>query len=394
MSLLPVAEAQARLLALGRILPAETVPLDDAAGRWAAEDYPALRSQPAADLSAMDGYAIRFADLPGPWHVTGESTPGRLPETAIGPGEAMRIFTGAPLPRGTDAILIQEEATRDGERLTLTGEGPRKQGQHVRTAGGDFREGQVVIAKGAQLSAARIAIAALSGHGIARVGGRPRVAILSTGDELVHHSQAATGVNIPASNGPMLRALVAGSGAIVEDHGIVRDDFETLAAAFRAAQDADIIVTTGGASVGDHDLVRPVLQHLGAAMDFWKIAMKPGKPMMAGMLGDAVVLGLPGNPVSAHVTATLFLLPLVRAMSGAADPLPAVHRGTLGHALPAGGPRAEYLRAIWRDGDVVTATDQDSAAVLSLASANALIVRAPGAPAAAIGDSVGIIALP
>ncbi|MBB5685089.1 molybdopterin molybdotransferase MoeA [Sphingobium boeckii] len=393
MSLLPVAEAQARLVALGRVLPAETVSLEQGTGRWAARAHQAQRNQPAADLSAMDGYAIRFADLPGPWRVIGESTPGTLPDLSLSPGEAVRIFTGAALPDGADAILIQEEATRDGDSLTLSGEGPRQSGQHVRRAGSDFMLGETVIAQGAQINAARIAIAALSGNGRVMVGGRPRVALISTGDELVHHEQDAQGVNIPASNAPMLRALMTPSGAIIEDHGIVRDDFETLAAAFRAAKDADIIVTTGGASVGDHDLVRPVLQSLGAAMDFWKIAMKPGKPLMAGTLGDSVVLGLPGNPVSAYVTATLFLLPLIRAMSGAAEPLPPLHHGRLGHPLPAGGPRAEYLRAIWRAGDVVTATDQDSAAVLSLAAANALIVRAAHAPAAPAGETVDVISL-
>ena len=394
MSLLSFAEAQARLIALGRILPAEMVSLEEGAGRWAAREHKAQRNQPAADLSAMDGYAIRFADMPGPWRVIGESTPGVIPQLDIAAGETVRIFTGGAVPAGADAILIQEEATRDGDILALSGEGPRQSGQHVRRAGSDFKLDQPVIAKGAQINPARIAIAALSGNGRISVGGRPRVALISTGDELVHHEQVAEGIHIPASNAPMLRALLAPISAIIEDHGIVRDDFETLAAAFYAASDADIIVTTGGASVGDHDLVRPVLQSIGAEMDFWKIAMKPGKPLMAGKLGNAVVLGLPGNPVSSYVTATLFLLPLIRSMSGAANPLPILHQGKLGHALPAGGPRAEYLRAIWRTSDVVTATDQDSAAVLSLASANALIVRAADAPAALPGDLVEIIPLP
>jgi len=392
-ALLPVAEAQARLLALVTPLPAETLELAQVAGRYLAEHCTAMRGQPAADLSAMDGYGIAFADMPGPWRVTGESVPGTLPDRAIATGEAMRIFTGAPLPAGADTILIQEEAARDGDALVLTGEGPRRRGQHVRSANSDFAHGQRLVATGTRLTPERIGLAAMGGHGRLQVGRRPRVALISTGDELVPPGEPISGVRLPASNAIMLRTMLEPNGAIVEDLGIVRDDFDTLAAAFDAARGADIIVTSGGASVGDHDLVRPVLDAIGGKLDFWKIAMKPGKPLLAGTLGDAIVLGLPGNPVSTYVTATLFLLPLVRALQGASDPLPPIHRVRLGAPLPACGGRAEYLRGLWADGEVVQATEQDSAAMVSLASANALIVRPAGAPAAEAGEMAEIVEL-
>lgn len=392
MSLLPVDAAQARLIALARPIGLETVALDAAAGRYAAADIAALRDQPAADLSAMDGYALRFAELPGPLRVTAEITPGRIPEKPIAPGEAARIFTGAALPAGADTILVQEEAARDGDMLTLAGEGPGREGRHIRRRASDFAQGCTLIARGEKLTPARIALAALGGHGEATVGARPRVALLSTGDELVPPGVPTRGLALPASNAVMLRALLGGQ-AIVEDRGIVPDDLAATRAALSAAGDADIIVTTGGASVGDHDLVRPALIDLGAEIDFWKIAMKPGKPLMAGRLGNAVVLGLPGNPVSAFVTATLFLLPLVRALQGAAAPFPPIVRATLGEPLPACGARAEYLRGLRRDEGVVSAIDQDSAATRALATADALIVRAPHAAEAAAGDQVELIAL-
>lgn len=389
--LLPVAEAQARLLALGRPLVAHTLPLGEAAGRYAAADLLARRDQPAADLSAMDGYAIRHADLPGPWRVVGESLPGLLPEGAIGPGDAMRIFTGAALPEGADAILIQEEGAREGDALTLTGAGP-KPGQFVRKSGNDFREGSPIVALGDRLTPARIALAVLAGHGSVAVGRTPCVALISTGDELVEPGAPAAGVQLPASNALMLAAMLSGH-AHVADLGIVRDDAAALAAAFGSARGADIIVTTGGASVGEHDLVKPVLESLGASIDFWKIAMKPGRPLMAGRLGDAVVLALPGNPVSAFVTATLFLLPLVAHLAGSREPLPRRRPARLGCDLPAGDRREEYLRGFWRDGAVFPAPNQDSAALASLAMAELLIVRPPAAPPAKTGEIADIVVI-
>lgn len=393
MSLLAVAEAQARIIALGDTLPFQIMPLLAAAGRWAADDIVALRTQPTADLSAMDGYAIRFAEMPGPWTVVGESAAGRGLATGLAPGQAARIFTGAPLPPGADTVLIQEEAGREGDRLTLTGEGPPGQGAHVRRAGSDFLEDTTLVSAGAMLTPARIALAAIGGHGALPVRRRARVALLSTGDELVAPGAATEGARLPASNAPMLAALLAGMPVDVEDRGIVPDRLDALVAAFHAAADADVIVTTGGASVGDHDLVRPALKAAGATIDFWRVAMKPGKPLMAGRLGNTVVIGLPGNPVSAFVTANLVLKPLLAAMMGARDPRPSARSATLAAPLPATGKRAEYLRARWQDGLVEPLEGQDSAALVMLAAAELLIARPPDVPAASRGDAVEIITL-
>jgi len=392
MSLLPVAEAQARLLALARPTADVDAPLTDALGRWLAGPLVALRTQPAADLSAMDGYAIRFAELPGPWTVVGESAAGHGHDRPLAPGEAARIFTGAPVPAGADTILVQEEAARDGATLTLAGEGPPRRGAHIRRAGADFAADDILLPAGTKVGPAQIGLAAAAGHASLPVRRRPRIALISTGDELVPPGAPTPGTLLPSSNAPMLAALIAAhTPADVEDRGIVRDDLPAIVHAFEAARDADVIVTTGGASVGDRDLVRPALEQAGATLDFWRIAMKPGKPLLAGRLGDAIVLGLPGNPVSAYVTAWLFLLPLIRHLLGASDPLPISRRAVLGAPLPATGGRAEYLRGRRAASGVVEAGSQESAALTSLAAAGLLIVRPAQAPAAAAGDNIEIL---
>ncbi|MES2497642.1 MAG: gephyrin-like molybdotransferase Glp [Pseudomonadota bacterium] len=391
MSLIPVSEALARMLALRPSLATETVPLLDAAGRYTAKDILARRTQPAADLSAMDGYAIRFAERPGPWTVVGESAAGGGFDRPLAPGEAARIFTGAPLPDGADVILVQEEATRDGDRLTMTGEGPPRIGAHIRRRGGDFAVGDLLLPQGAPIGAAAIALAASGGHGSLAVRRLPRVAILSTGNELVAPGDPTPGAMLPASNGPMLASLLRTTACTARDHGIVRDDLDLIAAAFAGlAGQADIIVTTGGASVGDHDLVLPALEMAGASIDFWRVRMKPGQPVMIGMLGDAVVLGLPGNPVSAFVTATLFLKPLIAHLLGAARPVPEAAIVRLGAPLPATGNRAEYFRGRWVDGMAVPLAGQDSAGLSALADAAFLIARPPDAPALEAGADVAI----
>ncbi len=389
-SLLPVAEAQRRLLAAARLVASEIVPITEALGRWAVEPVVARRTQPSADLSAMDGYAIRFADLPGPWRVIGESAAGRPFARAIGAGEATRIFTGAALPAGADAVLIQEEAEREGDRLMLAGEGPTSPTRNVRRRGLDFSEGQELVAAGERLTAARLAVAATAGVAEARVARRVRVGIASTGDELVEIGQPIPDGHLPESNRLLLRSLLADLPVEVIDLGILMDDLDDIRDAFASTR-CDLLLTTGGASVGDHDLVRPALEAAGAAIDFWRIALRPGKPMMAGRLGDAQVLGLPGNPVSAFVTAILFARPLVAALSGARDAMPRTTAGILGEDLPANGPRTDYLRAELRDGRLYAAAIQDSSMLLTLARANCLIVRAPHAPPASAGDSAEIL---
>lgn len=390
--LLPVAEAQARLFALATPLRSEGVPLSEAVDRWAAALVDARRNQPAIALSAMDGYALRFAELPGPWTVIGESKAGAGLDRALGPGEAARIFTGAPLPAGADTILIQEEAARAGDRVSLAGEGPSGVGTHVRGRASDFAVGAPLVRAGERWTAARIALAAMGGHGTVPVRCRPRVTLLSTGDELVLPGAPIADSTLPASNAPMLAAMLHHGGAIVRDGGILPDRLEALAAGFaEAARDADLIVTTGGVSVGDHDLVRPALLRAGASLDFWRVAMRPGKPLMAGRLGRAVVLGLPGNPVSAFVTAMVFGQPLVRHLAGDPSPVPVARRGCLLAPLPPTGLRAEYLRARLSGDDVLPLEGQDSAALAALAAADALICRPAGSKAAARGESVDIL---
>jgi molybdopterin molybdotransferase len=388
-SLLPLDEAQARVLALAPPVAVETVPIGQALGRWAAADIPALRTQPDRALSSMDGYAIRFDDLPGPWEVIGESAAGRPFGGNVGPGQATRIFTGAALPDGADTVLVQEEAARDGARLMLAREGPPRRGSSVRAAGLDFSAGDVLVPQGGPITAAAAALLAVGGHGAVPVRRPVRVAIAATGDELVP-AGSAPDAGLPESNGLMLAGLLRGLPVERIDLGILPDDLGVLTAAFSAV-DADVLVTTGGASVGDHDLVRPALEAAGGEIDFWRIAMRPGKPMMAGTLGGAVVLGLPGNPVSAFVTATLFLLPLVRALGGAADPWPRRRVVRLGAALAANDRRADHLRGTLRDGLAFPAAAQDSSMLRTLARADCLIVRPPHAPAAAPGDSVEIL---
>jgi len=388
--LLPIDQAQRRLFAMSPPVARETVPLRQAAGRWAAADLVALRTQPAADLSAMDGYAIRFTNMPGPWTLVGESAAGRPFAGTVGDGEAVRIFTGAGMPAGADTVLVQEEAATTGATLSLSGEGPSHRGRNTRRRGLDFAEGDVLVRAGERLTPARIAVAATGGLATLPVRRRVRVAMAATGDELVAPGSIAAGLQLPESNGAMLAAMLADLGVDLIDLGILPDRLDTLRDAF-VGVDADLLVTTGGASVGDHDLVRPALVAAGGTIDFWRIALRPGKPMMAGRLGNATVLGLPGNPVSAFVTAVLFVRPLVAQLAGAADPLPVTGRADLAEPLPANGDRTDYLRAALIDGRVHVAAIQDSSMLLTLARSTCLVVRPPYAPAGEVGESAEIL---
>lgn len=376
-----VEEAQARLLALASPLSAIELPMAEVAGHYLAEAVVAQRTQPAADLSAMDGYAIRFADLPGPWRVAGESAAGRPFAGGVDAGEAVRIFTGAHMPEGADSILIQEEAARDGNILMLTGEGPPGVGASVRHKGGDFSEGDKLLEAGSKLNASRIAAAIMAGYGALVVGGRPKVSIIASGDELLPPGQSCGAANIPSSNSVMLAAMLDGLPCTVEDKGIVADNLSDLEAVFRGCTGSDIIVTSGGASVGDHDLVQQALRNVGAEIDFWRVAMRPGKPVMAGRLGNAIVLGLPGNPSSAFVTAFLFLLPLIRHLAGCTSPLPELLTASLGSDLPAGGIRTDYFRARLENDVISVFNKQDSGMLTPLSKANALLINPANAPA-------------
>ena len=381
MTLLAVAEAQARLLGNATPLPPETVPLAAAAGRRSAADVAARLTQPPFAASAMDGYAIRWADRGGPWRVVGESAAGRGFAGTVAPGAAVRILTGAPVPAGADSVVVQEDVARDGDALCLTGDGPPHAGAHVRPAGLDFAAADIVVAAGTQLTPARLGLLAAAGHGSVVVHRRPRVVLLATGDELVPPGATPGPDRIASSNGVMLAALL-GAVAEVVDGGIVPDRRDALDAAVRAASGADLLVTIGGASVGDHDLVMPVLTAMGASIDFWKVALRPGKPMLSGTLGSLRIVGLPGNPVSAFVCAFLFVLPMLRRMGGDPASLPRLAHARLGAPLPANTGRQDYLRARLEDGVVTPASRQDSGMLRTLADGNALVVRAPHAPAA------------
>lgn len=390
--MITVAQALDRLFALVRPVGTETVPLVRAAGRVLAADAVARRTQPPFDASAMDGYAVRAAEavagavLP----VVGESAAGRRFAAALPPRAAVRIFTGAPVPAGADAILIQENAEREGERITVT-EGPAP-GRYIRPAGGDFMPGDRLAAP-RRLGPRDVALLAAMNIPEVEVARRPRVALISTGDELVLPGEDPGPDQIVSSNNFGLAAMLQAAGAEPVPCPIARDTRESLLAALEVARGADFIVTLGGASVGDHDLVADVFGGAGLSLDFWKIRMRPGKPLMVGRIGDSVMLGLPGNPVSSMVCGEVFLRPAVDAAAG----LPARPRATLparlDHAIGRNGPREHYMRAEVADGVARIFGDQDSSLLATLARANALVQRAPEAPELPAGTEVRYIPL-
>ncbi len=392
--LISLDEARNRLLALATPTPVIALPLHQTTGLVLAEALTSLRHQPAADLSAMDGYAVRSTDLPGPWRVIGESAAGRPFAGVVGVGEAARISTGAMIPAGADCVVVQEDVAREGEQISLTGDGPPAPGAHIRRAGHDFATGAVLADAGSRIDARLIALAAMAGHGILNVHSRPRVAIISTGDELVPPGDPLPSpAHIPASNGVMLTSMLSALPVDLIVPPLLPDDRNIIAGALMEHREADIIVTTGGASVGDHDLIQPALTDGGGTVDFWRIAMRPGKPVMVGTLGGSIVLGLPGNPVSAYVTALLLLLPLVRKLLGYQSLMPSIEQGIAGVPFPANGTRQDFVRARFEGGALHRIGNQDSGALSGLHAADALVVRAPHAPEAAIGAPVDYIAL-
>ncbi|MGZ3361882.1 MAG: molybdopterin molybdotransferase MoeA [Xanthobacteraceae bacterium] len=401
MALMPVAEALARVLAEAEPLPAEPAPLVDACERVLAGDVTALRTQPPADVSAMDGYAVRAADVAkAPVRLTliGEVAAGHPFEGAVGPGEAARIFTGGVLPPGADTIVIQENAVREGDTVVIAASASK--GKHVRVKGLDFQRGSVLLAQGHRLTDRDLALAAAMNHPTVPVHRRAKVAVLATGDELVMPGTTPGFGEIVYSNGYATMALARHEGCEVVDLGIVPDRLPETVAGVRRARDigADILVTSGGASVGDYDLVQKALAAEGLALSFWKVALRPGRPMMHGRLGAMHVLGLPGNPVSSYVCAVLFLVPLMRRLAGRGDVAPILDVARLGCDLPANDERADYLRATLATGpdgmSVATpAAVQDSSMLTRLACADCLLVRQPHAPAARAGEPCTIIKL-
>ncbi len=397
---LTVEEALARIVGgMEPINAGERVGLVAAVGRVLREPLVAKLTQPPFNASAMDGYAVRKADiakLPVRLQVIGESAAGHGFHAPIGPGEAARIFTGAPIPPGADAIVIQENTAREGAYVIVR-EGEIDP-EFVRPLGGDFKAGDVLIQAGRRLTARDITLAAAMGHASLGVRRAPKVAILATGDELVQPGVTPSLDQIVCSNTFGIAAMVKAAGGEPLLIGIAKDTSQSLLEKVDEATGCDILVTAGGASVGDHDLVSPVLQARGMALDFWKIAMRPGKPLMFGRLGEQLVLGLPGNPVSSLVCTRLFLIPLVRALQGLAHEPEQTLVARSARPLPANGPRAHYMRAtstIAADGqlEVTPVRSQDSSLLTPLAAADCLIVRTVRAPAAAAGSPVPILRL-
>ena len=402
MALMPVADALAAVLAGAEPLPAEMAALDGAFHRVLARDVAALRTQPPQAMSAMDGYAVRARDVSEAkvrLKLIGAVAAGRPFERAVGPGEAVRIFTGGVVPEGTDAVVIQEDAVADGDGVTIMEAAVA--GRHIRPAGVDFNKGDVLLTAGTRLTDRDLSLAAGMNYPELPVRRRPTVAVLATGDELVMPGCEPGPGQIVYSNGYALRALARAEGAETIDLGVAADTIEATTQGIRRARDsgADILITTGGASVGDHDLVKQSLEAEGVAMAFWRIAMRPGKPMMHGRLGAMRVIGLPGNPVSSYVCAFLFLVPLIRRLSGRSIVHHAGETARLGRDVAANDRREDYLRARLeeRADGVLIATPvhlQDSSLLGNLAAARALVIRAPFAPAAAAGSLCDILRLP
>lgn len=401
MALIPVEDALTSVLHEISPLPSEMVALDAAYRRVLAADLAARRSVPSSDVSAMDGYAVRGADVadaPARLKVMGEVAAGHPNTHVVQGGEALRIFTGGVMPQGADTVVIQENTIRRDDWV-IVNEAARK-GQNVRRAGHDFHEGDFLLRKGRRLSARDLALAATMNHAEMPVHRRPLIALFATGDELVKPGSALKPGAVIHSNAYALAAMIQAEGGQVQDCGIVSDTLEATRQAIRNADatGADVLVTTGGASVGDHDWVGRALEAEGFQMSFWKVAMRPGKPVMFGRRGALRVIGLPGNPVSSFVGATLFLMPLVRALAGRTDIRPTSETAILAADLPANGEREDYMRATLATdaaGRIIATPQsrQDSAMLSPLSQADCMIVRPSNVPAAKAGSPCVILKL-
>jgi molybdopterin molybdotransferase len=396
--MISVEEARLRILDVLKPVPAEIVALAEAWNRVTAQAVTARLTQPPADVSAMDGYALRAADgaLSAVLQVIGAAPAGHPFDGQIGPGQAVRLFTGSVVPAGADAILLQEDATADGDSVRVNE--AVTAARHIRRAGQDFSAGDVVIPAGRRMTARDVGLAAAANHPWLSVHRRPRVAVLATGDEIAMPGEPIPPGGIVSSNSHALAALVRAVGGEPMILPIARDEHAAIGAVADSVGGMDMLVTTGGASVGDHDLVIAALQARGMTLDFWQIAMRPGKPLLFGQLGATPVLGLPGNPVSAMVCAILFLLPALSRLAGLPAAPPPVSTALLGAAVKANDRRADHLRAsvsIDPSGRMIATPFpvQDSAMLRRLAHADALILRAPHAPALPEGSEVGIIRL-
>ena len=398
--MISVDEALTRITGAMPAMPVEQIALADALGRVLAEDVAARRTQPPMAVSAMDGYAVRAEDvqeLPATLEVIGAAPAGKAYADTLRPGQAVRIFTGGPVPDGADAIVIQENTTAEANTVTVI-EGTTSVGRYVRPAGLDFKEGQTLLSAGRALTARDIGLAAAMNVPWLKVRRKPLIALLATGDEIVMPGEPIGPHQIVSSNGLALSSFVAAEGGRSIDLGISPDSRDALKAMAAGARGADMLVTTGGASVGDHDIVRSVLGEVGLELDFWKIAMRPGKPLIFGRIAETPILGLPGNPVSATVCALIYLGPAIRAMLGLGDAGTPTASAILGRDLAANDERQDYLRSRLAPGAggamVATPSEtQDSSMFATLAHADCLVVRAPHAPPARAGEVVTIVPL-
>jgi molybdopterin molybdotransferase len=400
MALISVAEALQRVLADANPLPSERVTLADAFGRTLAEDVIALRTQPPAAMSSMDGYAVRAQDVMSPpvtLRLIGEVAAGHPFDRIVNLGEAVRIFTGGVVPVGADTVVIQERTARDNDKVTVLKTAVT--GANIRPQGLDFREGDVLLRAGRLLKDRDLMLAAAMNYAALSVYRRPKVAIIGTGDELIAPGNTPHPGQIVYSNGFAIAALACKEGAQATDFGVVPDNVNAIIDAVRYARDwgADILVTTGGASVGEHDLVQRALLAEGLNLSFWRVAMRPGRPMMHGRLGTMQVLGVPGNPVSSYVCSFLFLVPMLRRLSGRKEIEWPIEQASLGRALPANDERQDYLRAtLERDTRGLIATPalvQDSSLMSPLTHSDCLLIREPYAPEAPAGANCWIIKL-
>ncbi|EEX10696.1 molybdenum cofactor biosynthesis protein A [Ruegeria lacuscaerulensis ITI-1157] len=385
--MITVDEARALVLDLAPEMETEQVPLAEAAGRVLAAEVSANRDQPPFAASSMDGYAVKATEveLHAMFKVIGEATAGQRFDGTVGPGQAVRIFTGAPVPDGADFIVIQEDTQRRGDLLTITNDpGPKT---NIRPAGVDFRVGSTLSAP-RRLNAGDLALLAAMNVPAVPVTRKPQIALIATGNELVMPGETPGPDQIISSNSFGLKALLEDAGAHVRMLPIARDTIKSLETALNLAQGADVVVTIGGASVGDYDLVAEASEKLGLRQSFYKVRMRPGKPLMAGRLGDAAMVGLPGNPVSAMVCGYVFLIPMVRRMLGLSPAEPEVKQARLARPLPANGPREHYMRAWLSDEGLSAFDDQDSSLLSVLAQSNALLVRPPHDPERASGEIV------
>jgi len=398
--LLPVVEAQQRIIEAVAPLPAEQISLADGLGRVLSREVASRRDQPPMAMSAMDGYAVRAADvasLPATLNVVGYAPAGHAFDGSVGPGEAVRIFTGAPVPDGADTIVIQENTEQSDEVVRVV-DGTAPVGRYIRPAGLDFATGDVLLPRGKVLTARDVGLSAAMNVPWLSVHRKPRISILATGDEIVMPGDPIGRDQIVSSNALSLAAFITAQGGTPLDLGIAPDEEDGLRALAAGARGSDILVTTGGASVGDHDLVQSVLGDIGLEVDFWRIAMRPGKPLMFGRIDGTFLIGLPGNPVSSLVCAIMFLAPAIRKMLGMENLLPETGTARLGSDLPENDEREDYLRASLtsdENGDLIATPygKQDSSMFATIARADALVIRKPFVKAAMAGSPVQYIPL-